>query len=263
MDTSSESTSLLAIGGLDPTGGAGLLLDSAAARSMGVHCAGICTISTVQNGQEFVRSRIEDPQFVTSSIEAVFSTMNIGAVKTGALGSGETIRSLSALAAQWHSFPLIIDPVIRSSSGGALLDDSGIAVLKDGLMRHATLVTPNLPEAEILTDTRIADADGMLAGALKLLETGAKAILIKGGHLDGDDIIDVFVDNRGAIEVFSSQRIKGESVRGTGCALASTIASLMIKGHDLHHAVKTAREIVGQKIQTARRLGSGPPLLFF
>jgi hydroxymethylpyrimidine/phosphomethylpyrimidine kinase len=255
--------SLLAIGGLDPTGGAGLLVDVAAARYVGVHAAAVAAVVTVQDGESFSSARSESPAAVREAVDAVLHGLLVGAVKTGALGSAGIVEAL-AEAARAPSFPpLVVDPVMRSTTGGALLDAEGSAALATRLLPRAALVTPNLAEAAVLACCEVASADQMERAARRILETGVGAVLVKGGHLGGDEAIDVFADRIGTVRVFSSPRLPVGKVRGTGCALASLVAALLARGATLMDAVERGRMILLHAMRGARRVGPGPLVLDF
>jgi hydroxymethylpyrimidine/phosphomethylpyrimidine kinase len=254
-------SAILTIGGLDPTGGAGILVDAAAARCVGVHTAAVLTVSTVQDGNRFISAEAAEASSVRSAMEAVLGSVKIGAIKTGALGSADIVGVVAEYARRKATPPVVVDPVVASTTGGALLDDKGVRLLRDELLRNACLVTPNLGEAEILTLEKIEDVSGMLGAARRLIDIGAGAALIKGGHLESQNIADVFVDRRGREKIFHAERHAQTEVRGTGCALASMIAGLIAKGHDVLEAVAMARPILSRAILEAREIGPGPRIL--
>ncbi len=254
---------MLAVGGLDPTGGAGILLDVAAARAVQVHGSAVLAVSTIQDGEHFMASRCEEAGSVRAAMEVIHKSVDVGAVKTGALGNAEIVETVADLARSPSFPPLIVDPVIHSTTQGALLDDEGTKILRDRLISAATLITPNLAEASILIETEVSDIDGMRLAGMGLVELGAQAALIKGGHLVGDEIADVFVDRQGNTRIFTCEQRALFEVRGTGCALASLIAGLIAKGYALLDAVESARQILQKAIQGARHFGKGPRMLGF
>lgn len=254
---------LLAVGGLDPTGGAGVLVDAAASRAVGVHPAAVVAVSTVQGQERFNETRVENPKIAAKAISEVLSCLDVRAVKTGALGNAAIVDAIADLASD-RSFPLlVIDPVILSSTGGALLDDGGVKALKSRLFKRAFLITPNLQEAAILTGEAANDVEGMRKAAKKLIDLGPEAVLVKGGHLAGDEISDLLVTREGVEHLFSSERLCKEEVRGTGCALASLTAAMLALGFDLVDAVRRARAIVADAIAGAVRAGAPPLMLRF
>ncbi len=263
MKHSTSKKTVLAIGGLDPTGAAGILLDVAAIRSVGFHGAAVNAISTVQDGELFLSSKSESAPEVHSAIDRVLQSLQVCAVKTGALGGSELVETVALLAAEPGFPPLVVDPVIKSSTGGVLLDEKGVASLRESLLPKVSLVTPNLFEAADLTGLRIIDLADVKAAAKCIVEFGAKAVLIKGGHLGGDELQDVFLDNTGLEKVFVGTKIGSADVRGTGCALASLIAAHIGKGRKIIDAVEQARHLLRKAIRHARPIDNGPPILCF
>lgn len=254
---------VLAIGGLDPTGAAGILLDMAAIRSVGIHGAAVNAVSTVQDGLDFLSSSSEDAKQVRAAAEKVLENLRVCAVKTGALGNRDIVAAVARLAAKPESPPLVVDPVIKSSTGGVLLDDSGVAALRDQLLPHTSLVTPNLSEASILTGLDISGLSDMKVAARRLIELGAKAVLIKGGHLEGAVLKDLFLDCSGIEHVFVGERIGTDDVRGTGCALASLVAAYLCREENTVSAVEKARIALRNAIAHAAPIKRGPPVLSF
>jgi hydroxymethylpyrimidine/phosphomethylpyrimidine kinase len=173
------------------------------------------------------------------------------------------VETVASLAADPGFPPLVVDPVIRSSTGGVLLDEKGVASLRDVLLPKVSLVTPNLFEAADLTGLEITTLADMKEAAKYLVELGAKAVLIKGGHLKGNELHDVFLDNAGLEKVFVGKKIGSADVRGTGCALASLIAAHIGKGLEMIDAVEQARNLLRMAIQHARPIDNGPPILSF
>jgi hydroxymethylpyrimidine/phosphomethylpyrimidine kinase len=263
MAHSTSKKTVLAIGGLDPTGAAGTLLDVAAIRSVGFHGAAVNAISTVQDGKRFISSKSASAPEVHSAIKRVMQNLNVYAVKTGALGGSELVEMVALLAAEPGFPPLVVDPVFRSSTGGVLLDERGVASLRDVLLPKVSLVTPNLSEAADLTGLEITDLADMKEAAKQIVELGAKAVLIKGGHLKGNELHDVFLDNAGLEQVFVGKKIGSADVRGTGCALASLIAANIGTGLKIIDAVEQARNLLRTAIQHARPIDNGPSVLSF
>jgi hydroxymethylpyrimidine kinase/phosphomethylpyrimidine kinase len=178
----------------------------------------------------------------------------VAAAKTGALGSAETVRMVARAAEGWN-FPLVVDPVILSSHGLALLPAAAVAALRDELLPRAALVTPNLPEAEALTGCPIRDEDELRRAACRLRELGAKAVLIKGGHREGS-ATDVLFDGEEWHE-FPAPRLNTRHTHGTGCVYSAAIAAGLARGEALAAAVAHAKRFVHEAIRTAPGLGSG------
>jgi hydroxymethylpyrimidine/phosphomethylpyrimidine kinase len=253
---SGAARTVLVIGGLDPTGGAGILADAAAVRSAGFHCAAVASLTTVQDGSSFGGSTVAEPERVVDAIRVVLDGQPCGAVKVGALGSRAIVEALAEIASEPGFPPLVVDPVLRSTTGGTLLEASGVAALRDRLLPLATLVTPNLGEAGALTDRVVGTEPEMLAAAEQLLAGGVGAVLVKGGHLDGPRVADLLAREGTAPVWLRGERLPVGKVRGTGCTLASLIAAELARGRALPRAVESARESHQQAMGRARRVGA-------
>ena len=243
----SSSPVALVISGLDPSGGAGLLLDARVMCEQGVFTAGVVSALTEQDTRGVYEVRPVDDVLVAHQIGRVVSDLKVAAVKIGMLGSAKVARAvLSGLAGV--RAPIVLDPILRSSSGTALIDDPAAL---DPLVARATLVTPNVDEAQ------------QLGGVEGLARRGAKAVLWKGGHQTGDVVIDRLVDEHGEQE-FSGPRVPGgEDVHGTGCALASCIAAQLARGNNLRDACRIATNYIRAKIANAQPLGKGARVITF
>jgi hydroxymethylpyrimidine/phosphomethylpyrimidine kinase len=255
--------SVLAIGGLDPSGGAGVVIDAAAARAAGAHAAVVVAVTTVQTGRAFGAASAIEPAAVLAAIQAVLGAHEVRAVKVGALGSAGVAEIVAELGGRPGFPPLIVDPVLESTTGGALVDAAGSAVLRRRVVPLAAIVTPNLAEAAALTGEAVDGVDGMLRAGLRLLDGGCRAVLVKGGHLPGEEVVDVFLDRRGKRRVFRQPRLPGGEVRGTGCALASLVAAHLALGCDLEGAVVRARAALRRAIAAAYEIGPGARILDF
>jgi hydroxymethylpyrimidine/phosphomethylpyrimidine kinase len=252
---------LLVVGGLDPSGGAGVLLDCRAARAARVHPAAVVSVRTVQDGSRFLEAVPEDTKRVESAARLMLARFPVGAVKIGALGSIANAALVAELAAEDGFPPVVLDPVLRSSSGGSLLDARAADVVRRDLLPRMTLVTPNLDEAGILAGTAVSTLDEMRAAAERLLGLGASAVLVKGGHLPSGEAADLLAEQSGLERVFRAGRLEGGEVRGTGCALAALIASHIARGAALEDAVERAKVALTGAIASAYRLGEGPRML--
>lgn len=261
MCSGSTQRSLLAVGGLDPSGGAGILVDARAGWSLGLHVAGVAAVVTVQDGRSFGGMRALAADDVADAVRAVLRAQDVGAVKTGALGSAENVHALAAIAAEEGFPPLVVDPVLRSSTGGALLDDEGLAALREELFPLAVLITPNAHEAAALTGRTVTDTAGARAAAEQLVEQGARAVLVKGGHLPGERVVDLLVRPEESCRRFENPRLTRGDVRGTGCALATLVAARLALGAGLVDAVEQAREGLRRALESAVAVGSGPRVL--
>ena len=247
---------VLIVAGSDSSGGAGIQADIKTVTALGGYAATAITALTVQNTLGVFATMPVDALFVRQQIEAVLGDIGADCVKTGMLANAEIIAAVAdALAAVPH-VPLVVDPVLRSTSGTPLLDAAAIGALKERLIARATVLTPNLPEAEALLGRAIADAAAMEAAARSLRALGAATVMLKGGHLAGDVVRDVVVegDRRYVLE---SRRAKTRHTHGTGCTLASAIATGLAQGLTARAAIERAHAYVQRAIRTAPGLGQG------
>jgi hydroxymethylpyrimidine/phosphomethylpyrimidine kinase len=246
---------VLTVAGSDSGGGAGIAADLKTMLALGVHGMSVICAVTAQNSTG-VQGYWELPaEAVRAQLESVLSDIEVRAVKTGMLASARTVDAvadaLGAVAA-----PVVVDPVAASSHGQSLLAPGALAAIRNRLLPLATVVTPNLDEAELLTGVRAADEAGLLAAARAVLALGPRWVLVTGGHLPGDPV-DLLYDGRD-VHRFSSRRLPGRHTHGTGCTLASAIASLLALGADVPAAVAGAREYVTGAISGGFPLGAGP-----
>jgi hydroxymethylpyrimidine/phosphomethylpyrimidine kinase len=248
------------IAGSDSGGGAGLQGDLKTFSALGVYGASVVTALTAQNTAGVTAIHDVPADFVTAQIDAVFSDLGVGAVKIGMLSQPAVIRAVAAGLDRWRATKVVLDPVMVASSGDRLLAADAIDVLKRVLIPRALVVTPNLPEAAALLGLPVARTqDDMHAQAQALLSLGAKAVVIKGGHGEGADSIDLLVDRNGAVAL-PMVRIASRNTHGTGCAFSAAIAAGLAKGLELEAATRSAKRYVHAAIAAADALaiGSGP-----
>jgi hydroxymethylpyrimidine/phosphomethylpyrimidine kinase len=231
------------IAGSDPSGGAGIQGDLKTFHQFGVFGAAVITLITVQNSRGVTRVEVLDAELVEAQIRAVIDDIRPAAAKTGALGNRAMVEMIARVAGDFD-FPLVVDPVMMSSSGFALGD--GI----DVLIPRAFLITPNLDEAGA------CDVESMRLAAEKFADKGARNVLIKGGHLSGD-AVDLLRTEDGAFHEFRAARIETRHTHGTGCALSAAITAELAKGSGVVEAVARAKAFVTEAIRTAPGLGSG------
>ncbi|MBS0377059.1 MAG: hydroxymethylpyrimidine/phosphomethylpyrimidine kinase [Proteobacteria bacterium] len=233
---------VLVIAGVDSSGGAGLARD---VRTLtGLRTEAVCAVTavTAQSDRSFMGSLTVPAALVAQQIAAARATRPIGAVKIGMLGCEEVVRAVVAALAGLGPVPIVVDPVLRSSSGGTLLDEPGQRALLEELLPRCALVTPNVPEAALLTGESAADDEAvLLRQGQKLLARGARAVLLKGGHASGSESIDVLLQPDAAPLRLRARR-QAHTPRGTGCALASAIAALLARGDDLARACAGAKD---------------------
>jgi len=244
----------LTIAGSDPTGGAGLQADLKTFHQFGVYGEAVATLITVQNSLRVSRVEVLDAGLVREQIEAVLEDIPPAAAKTGALGSAAIVRAV-AEAVRRFDFPLVVDPVLASTHGLALLAPEAARLLAEELVPLAALLTPNVPEAEALTGIAIRDRDAARRAALRLGEMGARAVLIKGGHLPGDPV-DLLFDGS-AWHEFAAPRLATPHTHGTGCAYSAAITACLALGLALPEAVSRAKRWITEAIRTNPGLGRG------
>ena len=244
----------LTIAGSDPSGGAGIQADLKTFHQFGVYGEAVIAAITVQNTVRLERVEPLPPELVVRQIRAVLDDLPPAAAKIGVLGSAAVVHAVAGLAREF-AFPLIIDPVMIGSRGGALLAKDARQVLIDELLPCATLLTPNLAEAAVLSGLSVTDPDTMRRAAEGIVGMGAKAVLVKGGHLQGT-ALDVLLSGGEWFE-FVSERIQTRHTHGTGCTLSAAIAAGLAQGLSLPEAVARAKRWIAEAIRTNPGLGHG------
>jgi len=246
----------LTIAGSDSGGGAGIQADLKTFHQFGVFGTTVVTAVTAQNTRGVSAWEPVSLDLVRWQLEALAVDLPPHAVKSGMLGSSELVAGV-ADGIRKHGLPnYVLDPVMVATSGDRLLDPDAELLIVERLVPLATLVTPNRDEAEILTGRTIGSPDDMIAAGRALIDRGARAALIKGGHLEGDAVVDVLVTPEGATR-FGHARIATRSTHGTGCTLSAAIAACLARGLPLADAVGAALDFVHRAIATAPGLGSG------
>jgi len=245
----------LTIAGSDSGGEAGLQADLKTFTLLKVHGACAVTCVTAQNRSTVARLEPCSPSMVRAQLEAVAADFTLSAVKTGMLFSAEIVHEVAAFFQQARSVPLVVDPVMISTSGRRLLQEDGVVVLQSELLPLATLVTPNLAEAEVLTRTKITTPDELRAAAKNIhLEFGCAA-LVKGGHFpDSNESVDFLCSEDGEW-MFSAPRAKVKGLHGTGCTYSAAITAWLARGRPLDHAVKMAKNYITRTIFTRSQGG--------
>ena len=269
---------VLVIAATDSSGGAGLTRDVRVLSDFSVDALCVVTAVTAQSDKKVTAIHHVPPDVIRAQIAAALATRQVGAIKIGMLGNRATVQAVvegltvsgaaprgsslsgglslggsspsgsageaSLTEGRSHGIPLVLDPVLVSTSGGVLLEAGGRALLTEELFPLATLVTPNVPEAAALLGEALAtDEAGLVRQGLKLLGFGSRAILLKGGHTHGEDAVDLLLSGDGTVQRIASQRVAGIS-RGTGCALASAIAAGLAAGRPLNEACRAAKNYV-------------------
>ena len=244
----------LTIAGSDPSGGAGIQADLKTFQQFGVYGEAVITLVTVQNTTRVSRIEVLSPRLVREQAEAVLEDIPPAAAKTGALGSAEMVRAVATLAARF-TFPLVVDPVMISKHGLPLLAGAATLALREELLPRATLLTPNIPEAEALSGISIRTMEQAHNAARRILQMGPRAVLIKGGHMEGD-ATDLLWDGETWIE-FPARRLDTRHTHGTGCTYSAAITAGLAHGLGLGEAVSHAKRFIHEAIRTAPGLGHG------
>jgi hydroxymethylpyrimidine/phosphomethylpyrimidine kinase len=247
----------LTIAGSDSSGGAGIQADLKTFAAFGVYGASAITALTAQNTRGVRGIHPVPPAFVTAQIDAVFDDLDVKAVKIGMLAERATIEALAASLSRWKPGLIVLDPVMVATSGDRLLSTDAVSVLRERLIPKATLITPNLPEAAALLGEAVASDEATIRSqGKKLLATGARAVLIKGGHGQGAESIDYLLIGSSVIAL-PAPRIATVNTHGTGCSLSSAIAAGLAKGEALEQAVRAAKTWISAAIAAADGLGIG------
>jgi hydroxymethylpyrimidine/phosphomethylpyrimidine kinase len=246
----------LTIAGFDPSGGAGIIADVKTFAAFGCFATAAVTSLTFQNTTGVFGAAHQSAETLRAQVLAVVEDFPIEGAKTGMLPTREVIEEVARLFRETALPAPVVDPVIRSTSGYDLIDAAALDALKVLLLPLARLVTPNLQEAEALTGLEIQDEQGMVAAARALIDLGARAVLVKGGHLSGD-AVDVLLDDSGEVKTFVAARVETDSTHGTGCTLSAAIAACLARGMNLEDSVGAAKRFVTDAIMRAPRLGHG------
>jgi len=248
---------VLIVAGSDSGGGAGIQADIKTVLALGGYAATAITALTAQDTNGVHGVMPVPANFVRLQMEMVLDDIGADAIKTGMLGSAEVVRTVAAALRQHApNVPLVVDPVMIAKGGARLLDDAALDALREDLLPRATLLTPNIPEAEALTGLHIHDHAIARRALQALLDFGVPAVLLKGGHLPGPIIQDLLA-TQDSVEVFESPRIDTRHTHGTGCTLASVIATGLGQGLSLTDAVRRAVAYVHAAILAAPGLGTG------
>jgi hydroxymethylpyrimidine/phosphomethylpyrimidine kinase len=245
------------IAGSDSSGGAGIQADLKTFSALGVYGASVITALTAQNTRGVSGIHDVPPAFITAQIDAVFSDLKVGAVKVGMLSQPAAIKAVAAGLKRHEVKNIVLDPVMVAASGDRLLVPEAIEVLRRVLIPRATLITPNLPEAAALLDAREAKTEPeMKDQAQQLLQLGAKAVLLKGGHAEGAESVDFLVQPT-SVARLAADRIATVNTHGTGCTLSSAIAAGLAKGLSLAEAVREGKAYVTAAIAASGKLHIG------
>jgi hydroxymethylpyrimidine/phosphomethylpyrimidine kinase len=250
-----EMRTALTIAGSDSGGGAGIQADLRTFQALGVFGTSAITAITAQNTLGVRAVQAIDARLVAAQIDAVAEDFTLAATKIGMLANAEIVRTVAAAIDRHRLQPVVLDPVMIAKGGDALLSPDAVEAVQRELIPRATIITPNLTEAEALTGRSILTIGGMREAAADLIRAGARAVVIKGGHLEGP-AIDLFADAHSSEEL-SAPRVLTPHTHGTGCTFASAIAARLALGDDLISAVRVAKAYVHRAIALAPGLGHG------
>lgn len=247
---------VMTIAGFDPSGGAGILADT---KTIGAFdCFGVAAVTslTFQNTLGVAGARHQSVDTVRRQIAALFDDFQIAAIKTGMLPTREIVAEVASII-KAKSVPIVVvDPVLVSSSGYRLVEEEVAEALRSDLFPLASLVTPNVSEAELLSGTEIKDLPAAQLAAELILAMGPRAVLITGGDAESDAATDILLDERGRC-TYSTERIKSRNTHGTGCTLASALACLLARGHDLRASIPIAKRYIIEAMLMGPDLGRG------
>lgn len=248
---------VLTIAGTDPCGGAGIQADLRAFSALGVAGASVVTSVVAQNTEGVTGIFKVPPSAVARQMDAVAKDLPISAVKIGLLSDARIVSTVAGRIGRRDLANVVLDPVIAASDGTVLLPTRGITRLKEDLLPRVLVVTPNIPEAEILSGLAITNEDAIIEAARRIGALGPKWVLVKGGHAEGtESVVDLLWDGTGVTR-FEGERLTGGPVRGTGCLLSAAIAAGLAHGLSVTEAVSRAREFVAKAIRSALPIGKG------
>ena len=248
---------VLSIAGSDPSGGAGIQADLKTFSALGCYGMAALTALTAQNTRGVTAVHVPPAAFLAAQIDTVFADVDVAAVKIGMLATGEIARTVASRLTAYPKIPVVLDPVLVATSGDSLGDPDVVEALLQHLLPLTTVITPNLQEAARLADLPLAeDEDAMRATAEELHRRGARAVLIKGGHLAGGDAVDLLSDGTD-IQFFRAPRVETRNTHGTGCTLSSAVAAYLARGLALADAVGAAKTYLTTAIAESGQLSVG------
>lgn len=255
----------LSIAGSDSSGGAGIQADIKTMTALGVYAETVIAALTAQNTQGVQGVVPIEPDFVTKQIKSVFSDITPHAVKIGMLANEEIVRAVARELRDWNAQHVVLDPVMVATTGASLSKTEAVRAIQEELIPLAEVITPNIPEAEALSGIAISSKEDMKQAARTLCRAGARAVLVKGGHLPtcADDVLVVVNDSLSATSDdmksywFEAQRIDTQNTHGTGCTLSSAIASFLARGYSLIDAVRQAKQYLSGALAHDLNLGIG------
>jgi hydroxymethylpyrimidine/phosphomethylpyrimidine kinase len=250
----------LTIAGSDPSGGAGIQADLKTFAAFGVYGVSAITALTVQSTKGVEETAALSSDFVIAQIEALAGDLSIDATKIGMLATAAIVEAVAASIKELELPLVVVDPVLMSSSGVALIDDEGLQMLRAELLPLARVVTPNVPEAEVLSGRRITSLDEAREAARAIHGLGARAVIVTGGHAAGFEVVDLLFDGH-AFQECRVTRVEARPTHGTGCTFASAVAACLALGHELPEAARRAQQFVAGAIEHSPDVGKGRAVL--
>lgn len=247
---------MLSIAGSDPSGGAGIQADLKTATALGVYSGAVITALTAQNTCGVQGVHPIPATFVAEQLHSVLGDLDVVAVKIGMLGTAEVADTVAKVLREHAVANIVLDPVMVATSGDRLVPEDAVATIRDRLLPLSTVVTPNVPEAALLADVPVDSLDDLEAAGRSLVDRGARAALVKGGHLDGDDSIDVLVTTD-AVHRLSAPRLHTPHTHGTGCTLSAAVASFLVRGEPVERAVARAKDYLVAALASGSRRAVG------
>ncbi|HEY6253027.1 MAG TPA: bifunctional hydroxymethylpyrimidine kinase/phosphomethylpyrimidine kinase [Candidatus Angelobacter sp.] len=247
---------VLSVAGYDPSSGAGVTADIKTIAAHGCYAVTCITALTVQSTQGVKRFETVDTRIIAESLEELETDFDLAAIRVGMLGSSEAARAVAAFIRRHEFSNVVLDPVLKSSSGMPLISRDGEQILREKLLPLVDVITPNIDEASAFTGLHVSNVDEMRTAALQLHRMGAKNVIITGGHLDVP--VDLVSMGRPAeIKLLEGEKIRGRSTHGTGCAFATSLACNLARGHNLADAAKAAKSYVASAMRSAVPMGKG------
>ncbi len=247
----------LTIAGSDCSGGAGIQADIKTMSALGVYAATAITSITVQNTMGVQEVEALSPLIVAKQIKAIMDDIKPKAIKIGMVNDSATVQAIAETVRCYSNCPIVIDPIMVSSSGHRLMQSDALELFCHSLLPMSTLLTPNIPEAEILSNVKIHSLNDMNIAAQKILSLGCNAVLIKGGHIDGDEKIDRLYMTNGSVHTFVNKSIDTRNTHGTGCTLSSAITSFMARGMELLDAISYAKDYLSRALEAGKDVSIG------
>lgn len=260
--TTNKYPTVLTIAGTDPTGGAGIQADLKTFAALGCYGMSVVTALVAQNTCGVRAIHSVPPEFVKEQLLAVLEDVHPDAIKIGMVHSVALVNVIAEILGSYPEIPVVFDPVMIATSGHRLIEEDTVKAITERLFPLAKIITPNMDEASLLSDIPVKTKDDMYEASAHIMSLGCNSLLLKGGHLETEELTSMLVNRIGLLQEYTSQRIETKNMHGSGCTLSSAIASYLARGFDLKEAVKEAQEYVHGAIKEAADVvfgkGNGP-----